>query len=237
MILLLSKKDLYILLGSMFVFLLFLLYTSNYYLDYNYLLVYKAILFRDYVIESVSFMKFIIVMYGAYISILAKKLHHLDGLYLSRSSRFRIIVSRALVLITYLVVCICVLFAFFLSVGSFLTPIMQNYQYFQLFISIILFGIFYLLLSYLLMNVIKLFYAPLFTMLIYFVGSIFSPYYIDIHNANVFEKVISYIINDLIVFSNNTIAPYYGNFHIIALILVLSAAIISLYHEKDIITL
>lgn len=237
MFLLLSKRDLYILLGSLFVFLLFLVYASRYYLDYNYQIVYKDNLFHDYLTESLSFIKFIVVMYGVYFSILVKKLHHLDGLYLSRSNRLRIILSRLLVLISYMMVCISILFVLFLLVGTFLTPIMKEYDYLSLYGSILLFGLFYLLIGYILMITIRVYYAPIFTILFYFTGTIFSPYYINIKQATLFEKVISFVINDLIVFSNNTISPYYGNIHLGALVFLLFWIVVCLFHEKDIITL
>lgn len=237
MILLLSRKDLYVLLGSLLLFLLFLLYACNYYMDYNYLIVYRDVLFRDYLIESISLMKFLIVLYGGYLSMLARKLHLLDGLYLSRSNRTKIIVSRMFVLIVTLILCISILFVLLLTVGTFLTPFMKKYDYFGLYSNIILFGIFYFMLSYLTVYIIKVFYAPLSTLLIYFTGTIFSPYYIEIEETTVFEEIISFVINDLIVFSNYTIAPYYGSFHLLSLIFVMISIVVWLFNVRDIITL
>ena len=237
MMILISKKDMYILLSSLLIFLVFLLFSSKYYMDYNYQVVYREELFLEYLIDSVAFMKFTTVIYGIYLSILARKLHHLDGLFLSRSNRSKIIITRLLVLINCSFVIVSILFVLFLVIGNYLTPIMREYDYLQLFLSMQLFGVFYLLLSYLAMLSIKLAYAPIFVLFLYFVGTIFSPYYIEVEDTTVLEKIISYLTSDLIVFSNDVIAPYFGNIHVLTLISVLICSIIFLFIRRDIITL
>lgn len=237
MMILLSKKDLYILLVSLLIFLLFLVYSSGYYLDYNYQVVYRSDLFSEYLVESISFMKFTTVIYGIYLSMLARKLHHLDGLFLSRSNRSKIIITRLIALMACSFVIVSISYVLFLVIGFYLTPIMGDYNYIGLFLTIQLFGVFYLLLSYITFLSVKIFYAPIFVLFLYIFGTIFSPYYIAVEDITGFEKTISYLLSDLIVFSNNEIAPYFGNLHVLTLILVLISSIIYLFNEKDIITL
>ena len=136
LMLMLSKKDLYILLGSFVLVIGFFLYASGYYHEYEYLVVFRNALFHDYLIESVAFIKLCSVIYGVYISILSRKLHYLDGLFLSRGKREEVIGSRVMVLMTYLILIQTIIFLFFYIIGDFLTPIMLEYDYLHLFISI-----------------------------------------------------------------------------------------------------
>lgn len=237
MMLLLSKKDLYILLGSFLLFFMFLLYSSGYYLDLNYQVVYRQDLFFEYLNESISFIKLLSVVYGIYLSILARKLHHLEGLFTSRSSRKKIIGSRLLALSTYLIVIISIVYVLFLSVGFFLTTIMIEYKYITLLYTLILFSLFYMYLSYLVMILVEVFYAPIFVLILYFVGTIFSPYYSSGLDATTSEKILSFLLNDLILFSDHSIAPYYGNLHVITLIILLACVVLYLFSNRDINTL
>jgi hypothetical protein len=237
MILLLSKKDLYILLSSFLILFVFLLYSSGYYQDLNFQVVYRQDLFFDYLNESISFIKFISVIYGIYLSILARKLHHLDGFFLSRSTRMKIIGSRLFALSVYLVVIITIVYVLFLCVGFFLTSIMIEYDYISLFFTLVLFSLFYMFLSYLVMLSVHVSYSPIFVLLLYFVGTIFSPYYSSAQEATISEKIVNFLLNDLILFSDHTIAPFYGNFHVVTFIILILSTVICLFNNKDIITL
>lgn len=235
--LLLTNKDLYILLGSFVLFLGYILYVSGFYNDINYQVVNSNDLFHEYLLDSLSFMKFSIVLYGIYFVTLSRNLHYMDGLLLSRSKRKSVIISRLFVVGTYTFLVQSILFVLFLLVGHFLTPIMKDYNYIELFLSIQLFGIFYLLISYIVMLMLKVPYAPIFVLFFYFVGSIFSPYYVSHEEVSVMERLVSFIVNDLVVFQDFSIAPLYGNLHLIVINLVLILYVIYIYNENDIIIL
>lgn len=232
---LLSKKDLYILLGSLLLFLSYVLYASGYYLNYNYQLVYRTQLFHEYLIEMVSIMKFTIVLFGIFITLLSRKLHCLDGLLLSRANRMKIITSRIIVLVTYLFTFVSIVFFMFLTVGYFLTPIMESYGFVELFLHIQLFGLYYLLMSYLFMMMLRVVYAPLYVLFFYFLGTIWSPYYAKIEEVTLIEKIVNYFVNDLILFHDFSIKALFGSIHVIILSMVLLGIIIYQYNKNDII--
>jgi hypothetical protein len=234
LMLILSKKDLYILLGSFVLIIGFFLYSSGYYQEYEYQVVYKTTLFHDYLIESVSFIKLCSVIYGVYISILSRKLHYLDGLFLSRGKREAVMITRLMVLITYLFLIQTIVFLFFCLIGDFLTPIMLEYDYIQLFISIQLFGVFYMFLSYLCLIIFKVVYGPIFIVFLYFVTTIFSPFYVSYIEITNLEKVINYFMNDLIVFSDYSIMPLFGNTHLFLMIVIMIESAFFLFIKRDV---
>lgn len=235
MMLLLSKKDVNILMSSLLMLIIYLVYSSGYYMDYNYQIVNRDGLFYQYLIDSVSFMKFTIIVYGIYFSILSKKLHYLDGLLLCRGSKTVVIMTRLIVLATVMMLMNTIQFVLFVTIGDFLTPIMMSYDYIELFISMQLFGLYYFFLSYIISIYIRVFYAPLFVLFFYFVGSIFSPYYATISNVTMVEKIIAFFSNDLIVFYDHSISPFYGLYHVGLMISLLVGMILYLYHKNDII--
>lgn len=232
--LLLSKRSTnYLLLITLMYIIVLLYFTGIFTENYN-LLIHKEMYFHSYMTESVSLLKFMVVLHAIYSVFHVGKLHQLDGFYLSRNSKFLVYTTRLSVVLYKNAIYSLLGYILILVIGFFLTPYMMTYKYIELGFNIVLFSFMYTAISCLIYITSRKEFYVLFIVLFYFITTIFTPFYIGENDFSLFEEIVQLFSSDLIVFEDFSMGTYYGSLYTVTKVIILLTICLRVYTKKDV---
>ena len=231
-----SNKLLMILLTKLLLVTLMLLYFSNYYLPYNELITNKDMYYVDYLFESVSFIKIMIVVSIIFIILSTKSIQNMDPLLLNISSKKRLIISRlsSLILLSSLLTLLMLLI--FVIIGVFLTPYdMVFVNIMSLVASLLLFTAIYSMLTYIVYFTTNHVYSLGGVLVLYLIGTSMNGSLVVIEEVSWLYMVINLIHNDVILFDTYQYGFMFGYWYVLAVVIGLFIACVKIYITSDII--
>lgn len=230
-----SKKVLGVLLINLLLMTLLFVVFSNPFTSKTILLLQKEQYMLDYVYESMSFIKINFIIVGIYLMMNTTSIFDMEHILLMRRSKIKVLVS---VIVSIMMIYTILFFTtgfVFVIVGSFLTPYMDGFNYVSFLWYLYLFGLYYIMLSFGVYRLCKNIYLSMCVLLIYLVGSIFTPYLESSNDVGMINQLFGLVTNDVFMDQEHVVIMTNGWLFVVCLILALILVTIRDYNKSDII--
>lgn len=232
---LLSKKTFIIILVIIIISVLVDVYFSNYYLDHTLLIIEGEYYKDEYLFESISFIKFIIVIFSVFITIESFIIVKYDYFLLSRISKFKFITSKLATLVLTVSTLTIILSLIMYIIGLVLTPYFFPRDVDIMLVGkMLLFALYYSAISVLVVSWINNLFSLIIVLMGYFVSVTSVDYLAVKENVGSGSHVIQLVFIDLVNYKEIGYDFLYNELIILSFICVFIIKSITLYLSRDI---
>ncbi|MFK5883323.1 MAG: hypothetical protein QM489_03170 [Candidatus Izemoplasma sp.] len=232
---LLSKKTFIIVLTVISISVLVDVYFSNYFIDQTVLIIESEYYKNEYLFESISFIKFVIVIFSVFMSIESFIIIKYDYFLLSRISKFKFITSKLATLVLIVLTLTLILSLIMYIVSLVLTPYFFPGDVDIVLIGkLLLFGFYYTVISVLVVSYINNLFSLIIVLMGYFVSITSVDYLAVKEEVGSIVYIIQLLFIDLTNYKDIGYDFLYNELIILSFITVFLIKIVTVYLNRDI---